>query len=77
MGLVTAGLVLAVLMIVLVMVHVIKEGEGGAGAACPQPVMSCHRWLARALPLSAIKIVVVVLQIVTQVGVVVVGAMYR
>lgn len=67
----TTALILGVLAVAVVVFRILKEAEGGAGTACPQPVLSCYKWLGKALPLSAIKIVVVVLQIVTQVGVVV------
>ena len=68
MGLVIAVLVVGILVAVLVVFHILKEAEDGAGAGCPQPVLSCHKWLSKALPVSAIKIVVVVLQIIMQVG---------
>lgn len=68
MGLVATALVLGIVVAIVVVFHILKDAEGGAGAACPQPVLSCCKWLGKALPLSAIKIVVVILQIVTQVG---------
>ena len=67
-GLVTAAIVLGISVAVLGGFHLLRETEDAAGAACLQPIFSCHKWLARAIPLSAIKIVVVVLQIITQVG---------
>lgn len=76
-GLVTATLILGIFVAVLVVFHILKEAEDGAESACPQPILSCHNWLQKAVPISAIKIVVVVLQIITQVGVVVVDPRKR
>lgn len=69
MALVTSAVVLGILVTLFVTFHIIKEGGGGAEATCPQAILSCHKWLANTLPLSAIKIAVVVFQIITQVGV--------
>lgn len=73
-GLTTAGLVL-VLLLVIIAVHSllkpvsegVQEGQDGEYCWWPRMISSLHKAVIRAIPFTAVRIVVVILQIVIQV----------
>lgn len=70
MGLATGVLVLAILMAVLLVPRLLRKSNGEGQVRCWDTISSSYTFALKALPLSAIKIVVVVLQITTQVCVI-------
>lgn len=66
-ALATAVLALAILVVIMVVARTIRRERGEGSNGCSRIYMCCHKFLARGIPLSAIKIVVVVVQIITQV----------
>lgn len=69
-GLAAAAAVVVLIVTIIVVSNVLRDSEDEPTSACPRMVRSSLKWLVKGLPLSAIKIVVVVLQIITQVGVI-------
>lgn len=67
MGLATGVLVLVILGAVWLAPRLVRQADGDHQNRCWDTVSSSYKFATKALPLSAIKIVVVVLQITTQV----------
>lgn len=67
MGLATGVLVLAIGLAVWLVSRLLGGAEGQERVRCWETLSSGYTFVVKALPLSAIKIVVVVLQIITQV----------
>ena len=67
MGLAAGFLVLAIVVAVWLVPRLLRKSEGEEQLRCWDTVSSSYTFATKALPLSAIKIVVVVLQIVVQV----------
>lgn len=66
-GLGMAALSLAVLVVVVMVTYTLRGRRGEGSNRCSRNLKCCQNFVGRALPLSAIKIVVVVIQITTQV----------